>query len=156
MVRPLLLAEPGPGDASCTTWTLSVYFHPLYFQAGRPSGKFANDRRRSYDLCRALPIRRSSSSVSSLATFLFSFRSVDLLRPVPTSRSSSSVSSLATFLFSSRSVDLLLPLPALRPSPFVSGLSAFSVLPAIPTLRLVGFSVTGDLSYSRKNDLSKP
>ena len=41
MVRPLLLAEPGPGDASCTIWTLSVVFHPLHFRAGRPSSKFA-------------------------------------------------------------------------------------------------------------------
>ena len=41
MVRPLLLAEPGPGDASCTTWTLSAFFHPLHLQAGRPSSRFA-------------------------------------------------------------------------------------------------------------------
>ena len=41
MVRPLLLAEPGPGDASCTTWTLTVFIYLLYFQAGRPSGKSA-------------------------------------------------------------------------------------------------------------------
>ena len=37
MVRPLLLAEPGPGDASCTIWTLSVFFSSIHFQAGRPS-----------------------------------------------------------------------------------------------------------------------
>ena len=97
MVRPLLLAEPGPGDASCTTWTLSVYVHPLHFQAGRPSSKSAFDRRRSCDLCRALPIRRPSSSVSSLATFLVSFKSVDLLRPFPAFRPSPSASSLTAF-----------------------------------------------------------
>ena len=28
MVRPLLLAEPGPGDAPCTTWALAVFFPP--------------------------------------------------------------------------------------------------------------------------------
>ena len=39
MVRPLLSAEPGPGDAPCTTWALSVFLYPLYLQAGRPSGR---------------------------------------------------------------------------------------------------------------------
>ena len=71
MVRPLLLAEPGPGDASCTTWTLSVLFHPLHLQAGRPSSLFA---------FRSLPAFRPSPSVSSLSTFFFRFRSRDPLR----------------------------------------------------------------------------
>jgi hypothetical protein len=38
MVRPLCLAEPGRGDASCTTRTLAVFFHPPYRPAGQPSG----------------------------------------------------------------------------------------------------------------------
>ena len=43
---------------------------------------------------------------------------------------------------------LLLPIPTFRSSSSVSGLSTLSVLPATPTLRLVGFCLTGDLSYS--------
>jgi hypothetical protein len=66
MVRPLLLAEPGPGDASCTTWTLSVFFHPLYLQAGRPSSKFA---------FRSFQVFRPSPCASSLSTFFVRFRS---------------------------------------------------------------------------------
>ena len=111
MVRPLLLAEPGPGDAPCTTWALSVCFHPLHFPAGRPSSRFA-------------------------------FCTSPVLRPLPFN------SSLSIFLVRFRSRDLLLPLPISRPSPSASSLSAFSVLPAIPTFRLVGFCLTGDLSYS--------
>ena len=30
-------AEPGRGDASSTTWTLAVFFHPGSLPAGRPS-----------------------------------------------------------------------------------------------------------------------
>jgi len=52
MVRPLLLAEPGPGDASFTIWTLSVFFRPLHFQAGQPSSRFAF---RSNPVFRPLP-----------------------------------------------------------------------------------------------------
>lgn len=71
MVRPLLLAEPGPGDASCTIWTLSVFFHPLHLQAGRPSGRLA---------LRSFPVSRPSPYVSGLTTFSVRFRSYDLLR----------------------------------------------------------------------------
>lgn len=38
MVRPLCLAEPGRGDAPCTTRALAVFFHPPYRPAGQPSG----------------------------------------------------------------------------------------------------------------------
>ena len=71
MVRPLLLAEPGPGDASCTTWTLSVFFHPLHFQAGRPS---------SFLAVRSFPAFQPSPSESSLSTFFFRFGPFDPLR----------------------------------------------------------------------------
>ncbi len=111
MVRPLLLAEPGPGDASCTTWTLSVFFHSLHFQAGRPSSRFA---------FRPSPAFQLSASVSNQSIFVVRFRSLNLLRSLLISRS----------------------------SPSVSGLSTFSVLPAIPTFRLVSFCLTGDLNYS--------
>ena len=63
MVRPLLLAEPGPGDASCTIWTLSVFVNPICFQAGRPSSRFAFS---------SLPV----------------FRPSPVLQPFPTLRSS--------------------------------------------------------------------
>ena len=90
MVRPLLLAEPGPGDASCTTWTLSVFFHPLHFQAGRPSSRFA--------FCTS-PVFQPLPSNSNQSIFLVRFQPRGLPRPF-------------------RSVDLRCPLPALRPSPF--------------------------------------
>ena len=66
MVRPLLLAEPGPGDASCTTWTLSVIFHPLHFRAGRPSSKSAFSSRSVFQ---PLQIFRSFPAFQSLQTF---------------------------------------------------------------------------------------
>ena len=104
MVRPLLLAEPGPGDASCTTWTLTVFIHLVYCQAGRPS---------SISAFRTLPALRPLPSVSNQSIIFFRFRSRDPLRQHPICRSSPSVSSLSTF----------------------------SVLPATPIFRLVGFCV---------------
>jgi hypothetical protein len=41
MVRPLCLAEPGRGDASRTTGTLAVFFHPSCLPAGQPSDSHA-------------------------------------------------------------------------------------------------------------------
>ncbi len=82
MVRPLLLAEPGPGDAPCTTWTLSVFFHPLYLQAGRPSSRFA--------LC-SFPVFQLSPHASGLSTFSVRFRPFDFLRTFPVLRLSSYV-----------------------------------------------------------------
>jgi len=129
MVRPLLLAEPGPGDASCTTWTLSVSFRPRCFQAGRPSNRFA---------IRSFPVLRPSPCASSLVAFYVCFESRDLphsclalqlsscvsslttfftrFRPV---RLSPCVSSLAAFLTRIRSCDLLRSLQVFRPSPFL-------------------------------------
>ena len=82
---------------------------------------------------------------------------VRVTRPVPPGRCPFS-STLSTFrrvglpVYSLsvrfRPFGLLLPIPAFRPSSSVSGLSTLSVLPATPTLRLVGFCLTGDLSYS--------
>ncbi len=109
MVRPLLLAEPGPGDASCTTWTLTVFFHLFHLQAGRPSGKFA--------FCRSSTLR-SSPSVSNQSIFFTRFRSYDLLRSIPITWSSSAGSGLATFSDCFQPVDLLRPFPVFRPSPF--------------------------------------
>jgi hypothetical protein len=83
MVRPLLLAEPGPGDASCTIWTLSVFFSTIYFQAGRPSGSSQSIRLQSSAFFRPygllwlpvssnLAVFRYLLAVSNLAVF-FSF-----------------------------------------------------------------------------------
>ena len=82
MVRPLLLAEPGPGDASCTTWTLSVFFHPLYFPAGRPSSRFVF---RSSLVFRLLPVSRPSPDFQPLPIFRSSPVSclLPVLRPSP-------------------------------------------------------------------------
>ena len=81
MVRPLLLAEPGPGDASCTTWTLSVSFHLFTFgRVGLPVNP-RSVRLQPCGLRRAVQISRFSSFVSSLATFSARFRSVDPRRP---------------------------------------------------------------------------
>jgi hypothetical protein len=81
MVRPLLLAEPGPGDASCTIWTLSVFFHLLHFQAGRPSSRFAF---RSTAVFQPLPSFQSSPVFQPLPAF----RSSPALRPLQIFRTS--------------------------------------------------------------------
>ena len=60
MVRPLCLAEPGRGDASCTTRTLAVFFHPPYRPAGQPSGIRA---------FRLVPIRRPVPSFQRFRPF---------------------------------------------------------------------------------------
>jgi hypothetical protein len=88
MVRPLLLAEPGPGDASCTIWTLTVFIYLAYLRAGRPSSNSA---------FRSSPALRPSPYVSNLSIFFVRFRSCDLLRSRPICRSSPYVSGLATF-----------------------------------------------------------
>ena len=156
MARPLLLAEPGPGDASCTIWTLSVFFRPFYFPAGRPSSRFAFDRFRSYDHLHALQVFRLSPCVSSLSAFFTRVRSFDYLRACPVFRPSSLRSGLATFPLRFQPFGLLHSYQVLRPSPLASGLSTISVLAAIPTLRPVGFCLTGDSSYSQSALLSKP
>jgi len=81
---------------------------------------------------------------------------VRVTRPVPPGRCPFS-STLSTFRrvglpvdslsVRFRSFDLLLPFPVFRLSSSVSGLATLSVFPAIPTLRLVGFCLTGDQSY---------
>ena len=118
MVRPLLLAEPGPGDASCTIWTLSVYFHPLYSQAGRPSSKFA---------VRSSPVFRPLPSASNLSIFLVCFQSRDLLHLLPICRSSPFVSNQSIFFVSFRFRNLPHQLPICRSSPSASSPKAFSV-----------------------------
>ena len=89
---------------------------------------------------------------------------VRVTRPVPPGRCPFS-STLSTFrrvglqVYSLsvrfRPRGLLLPFPVFRPSSSASGLATLSVLPAIPTLRLVGFCLTGDLSYYSRDWLSK-
>ncbi len=83
MVRPLLLAEPGPGDASCTTWTLSVVFHPFYFRAGRPSSKFAFFPSPVFRPLLIIHFHRSFNRFKSSDFLqLFNcFQSIDLLQP---------------------------------------------------------------------------
>jgi hypothetical protein len=108
MVRPLLLAEPGLGDASCTVWTLTVFFHLLYLQAGRPSSKSA--------FCWSSTLR-SSPSVSNLSTFCARLRSYDFHRSFPICRSSALVSDLSIFFDRFQSYDFLRPFPVFRPSP---------------------------------------
>jgi hypothetical protein len=108
MVRPLLLAEPGLGDASCTVWTLTVFFHLLYLQAGRPSSKSA--------FCWSSTLR-SSPSVSNLSTFCVRLRSYDFHRSFPICRSSALVSDLSIFFDRFQSYDFLRPFPVFRPSP---------------------------------------
>ncbi len=183
MVRPLLVAEPGPGDASCTIWTLSVFFNPLHSQAGRPSSRFAFSSfpifrsspvfppiptLRSSPVSQLLPIFRFSPAFQPLPISCFSpvlrsfpnFRSSPVLRLLPSFRSSPVLRLLPTFPSSpvlrllpiSRSSPVFQPLPTSRSSPA----SDRSVLSAIPTFRLVGFCLTGDLRYSRKLRLSKP
>ena len=103
MVRPLLLAEPGPGDASCTTWTLSVVFHPLHLRAGRPSSKSAFIPSPILEL---LPILRSSPTLEPLPTFQSSpvfqlfpiFRSSPIFQLLPILRSSPAFRPLPFFL----------------------------------------------------------
>ncbi len=90
MVRPLLLAEPGPGDASCTTWTLSVFCSPSLPSGGSAFQQIRNSfvsglatfsvRFKSYDYLRAIPAFRPSSLASGLSTFSARFRSCDHLR----------------------------------------------------------------------------
>jgi hypothetical protein len=142
MARPLLLAEPGPGDASCTIWTLSVFFRPFYYPAGRPSSRFTFDRFRSYDHLHALQVFRLSPCVSSLSTFFTRVRSYDLSFVFPTFRPSSLGSCLSTIFVRFRSYDLLHSGPVLRLSPCVSSLSAFftrvrsyDLLRSLPVLR---------------------
>ena len=117
MVRPLLLAEPGPGDASCTIWTLSVVFHPLCFQAGRPSNSFA---------IRSFPVLRPSPCASSMLTFSVCFESRDLRHSCLVRRLSSCVSSLATFFTRFRPSNFLRVAPTFRPSSPASSLVTFS------------------------------
>jgi hypothetical protein len=183
MVRPLLVAEPGPGDASCTIWTLSVSFNPLHSQAGRPSSRFAFS---SFPIFRSSPVfppipTLRSSPVSQLLPI---FRFSPAFQPLPISWSSPVSRPLPTFRFSpvlrllssfrSSPILRLLPtfpsspifrsFPISRSSPVFQPLPIFrsspasdrSVLSAIPTFRLVGICLTGDSSYSRKLRLSKP
>jgi hypothetical protein len=129
MVRPLLLAEPGPGDASCTTWTLSVVFHPPLLSGGSAfqyvrnsigSGLTTISRRfKCSDFLRGLPVSRPSSLVSGLATISVCFWSRDLLHSVPIPQLSSLGSDLAVFLIRLQFPDLLRSIQALRPSPFL-------------------------------------
>ena len=137
MVRPLLLAEPGPGDASCTTWTLTVFFHLLYLQAGRPSSKSA--------FCWSSTLR-SSPSVSNLSIFCVCFQSCDLLRSFPICRSSAFVSNLSIFSDRFQSYDFLRPFPAFRPSPSSCD----------SNLAIGRFLSTGNSKYSYEDRLSKP
>ena len=106
MVRPLLLAEPGPGDASCTTWTLSVVIRLFRFQAGRPSSKFAFRWSSTF---------RSSPSGSDLSIFLVRFQYFNFPHTVPICRSSASVSGIAAVFFRFQSYDFLRPFPVYRP-----------------------------------------
>ena len=84
MVRPLLLAEPGPGDASCTTWTLSVVFLPLYFRAGRPSSKSAFFPSPVFQPLLIFHFHRSFNRFQSsdFLQFFNRFQSFDLLQPI--------------------------------------------------------------------------
>jgi hypothetical protein len=102
MVRPLLLAEPGPGDASCTIWTLSVFFRPLHLQAGRPSSSITF---RSFPVLRPLPTFLSSPVLRLFPIFL-------AFRPLPIFPSSSVFQPLQIFRLS----DLLRPFGRSRPS----------------------------------------
>ena len=116
MVRPLLLAEPGPGDASCTIWTLSVFFLPLYLQAGRPSSSFA---------IQPVPVLRPSPCASSALTFLVSLQSCDLLHSSLVWQLSPCDSGLATFFTRFRPLNFLRLIPAFQPSSFGSSLLTF-------------------------------
>ena len=136
MVRPLLLAEPGPGDASCTTWTLTVSFHHLHFQAGRPSSSVA------FQWSSTL---RSSPFVSNLPIFFVRLRSRDLPRSLPINQLSPFVSGLSAFFSRFRSVDLLRPFPVFRPSPFSCD----------SNLSIGWLLSTGGLNYSQSEKLSK-
>ena len=129
MVRPLLLAEPGPGDASCTIWTLSVFSALSTFRrVGHPVSSHSV-RYRSFDRFRSSDFLQSCDC----------FGPFDLLRSFDRLQLSGFLRSYDRF----QSFDLLRPFGR-------------SVLPAIPTLRLVGFCLTGDLNYYRKVRLSKP
>ena len=130
MVRPLLLAEPGPGDASCTTWTLAVFIHLIHLQAGRPSSIFAVRQSsasqpppsvfnqlaffvwfRSYDPLRSLLGHRSSSFSSGLSTFPSCFRPADLLRSVLVFQPSLRASNLLILFEKFQSFNLSCSLP---------------------------------------------
>lgn len=137
MVRPLLLAEPGPGDASCTTWTLTVFLRLLYFQAGRPSSKSA--------FCWSSTFR-SSPSVSNLSIFCVCFQPFGFHRSFPICRSSAFVSNLSIFFDRFQSFDFLRPFPVFRPSPSSCD----------SNLAIGRFLSTGDSNYSYEDKLSKP
>jgi hypothetical protein len=120
MVRPLLWQNPVRVTRPVPSGRLPL--SSTFFTFGRvgPPVNLHSVGRRPLGLRRPFPICRSSSFVSGLATFTIRFRSVDLLRSFPISRSSPTASSLSAFSVRFRSCDLLR-------------------LPAIPTLRLVGF-----------------
>ena len=156
MVRPLLVAEPGPGDASCTTWTLAVFIHHVHLLAGRPSSKCA--------------VRWSSAlqpppSVFNQPAFfvrfqpyglLLSFPATGLLRSVPVLQPFLRASDLLIFFVKFQSCNLPITLPICRSLPSVSGLSTFSVLPAAPTFRLVGFCLRGIKVTLLSNNCQSP
>ena len=131
------MAEPGLGDAPCTTWALSAFINQIGFQAGRPSSKFAFRWSSTF---------RSSPSGSNLSIFLVRFQSFNFPHAVPICRSSASVSGLAAFFIRFQSYDFLRPFPVFRPSP--------SFLRS--NLSIGGFCLTGNLSYSSRINLSKP
>jgi len=155
MVRPLLLAEPGPGDASCTIWTLSVVFHPLCLQAGRPSNRFA---------LRSFQVLRPSPCASSLLTFFVCFEPRDLLHSCLVRRLSSCVSSLATFFTRFRPSNFLRVAPAFQPSSPASNLVTFSARfrsfdhlrsCCDPNLSVSGFLSNGGFKLLSNSDLVK-
>ena len=145
MVRPLLLAEPGPGDASCTIWTLSAIFHPFHLQAGRPSSKSAFSSRPVFQ---PLQIFRSFPAFSHFKSFDYPrLLTVSNLRFSTGFTTASNLLIFFSLSTESDLSDLLLSCDRFRSSGFLRSFDR-SVLPAIPILRLVGFFLTGDLNYT--------
>ena len=77
--------------------------------------------------------------VVDLSVFAVRFQSTDLICSSPVLRPSSFASDHLVFFARFRSFNLLRSLPTHKSFSYVSGLSTVSVLPAIPTFRLVGF-----------------
>ena len=146
------LAEPGLGDAPCTTWALSVNFHPLHFLTGRSSSGFAFIRSSVFQ---PLPVFGFPRFLQPFQAFQFSL----VFQPLPIFRLSPALRLLLTFpsspalrpLPTSRPSSASLPPPVFRPSPAPKPLR----FPATPTLRLAGFFLTGNSIYSYEMTLSK-
>ena len=158
MVRPIFWQNPVRVTRPVPPGRCPVTFHPLCFMTGRSFNRFASVQSSVF---RHLPVFRLSPAFQPLPSFQFSpvlrpfpiFRVSPAFRLLQTSSVFPGLTTVSNFFHLPRSYDWFGLFDHLRYLVRIRSFDLFrppyrSVLSAIPTFRLVGFSVTGDLNYS--------